>query len=163
MKPAPDDVGLFGPVPPPAPRLRGRPGWERLDAVDPRLGKGWGRWRFEPNDWLVRHCGHPTALFPYYIQTTEGQMIVAPNGRGFTHLALAQAEVERLFNEALGEEEGLRRIKQAVRKRLDQLAAERSASGSAGSNATPSALTQKVNATSTRSPNKSTTRVHLEH
>jgi hypothetical protein len=54
-------------------------------------------------------------------------------------------------------------------RRLDRPAlpgnqlSERSESGSAGSNATPSAPMQKVNATSVRSPRKSTTRVHSGH
>lgn len=39
---------------------RQRRGWERL-----RGGCG-GIWRHVASGWVVRHCGHPTALWPYY-------------------------------------------------------------------------------------------------
>lgn len=38
---------------------------------------------------VVRHCGHPTALWPYYIEA-HGRMVVAPNGRGFRHVVDAR-------------------------------------------------------------------------
>jgi hypothetical protein len=44
----------------------------------------------------VIHCGHPTANFPYYICSAQGETILAPNGRGFQLLALAKARVEQL-------------------------------------------------------------------
>jgi hypothetical protein len=42
----------------------------------------------------VRHCGHPTALWPYYGQTPRTDLLTAPNGRGFQTLNQAQAAVE---------------------------------------------------------------------
>jgi hypothetical protein len=46
--------------------------------------------------YVIRHCGHPTALWPYYGTTPGGETILAPNGRGFGHLADAQAAMEKL-------------------------------------------------------------------
>ena len=43
----------------------------------------------------MRHCGHPTANWPYYTVDLEGRMVLASEGRGFRTLAEAQAEVER--------------------------------------------------------------------
>lgn len=51
----------------------------------------WRHW----SGWIVQHCGHPTALYPWYIETPSGQ----PSGAGtFRHLADAKTEAERLFN-----------------------------------------------------------------
>jgi hypothetical protein len=47
---------------------------------------------------VVIHCGHPTALWPYYIVTPAGETVLAPSGRGFRYLAVAKAEVERRAN-----------------------------------------------------------------
>lgn len=45
--------------------------------------------------WQVRHCGHPTANFPYLIVTSDGEQLVNPvNGRGFQRLELAKEFVE---------------------------------------------------------------------
>jgi len=41
----------------------------------------------------IHHCGHPTALWPYYITHDAegaGPMTLAPNGHGFRTLALAK-------------------------------------------------------------------------
>jgi hypothetical protein len=46
---------------------------------------------------MVRHCGHPTANFPYYIETLDGRPIYAPNGRGFTKLKDAKQRVEEEY------------------------------------------------------------------
>ena len=46
--------------------------------------------------YIIHHCGHPTALWPYYGHTPAGKMIIAPNGRAFAHLADAQAAMEKL-------------------------------------------------------------------
>ncbi len=40
-------------------------------------------------DVVVRHCGHPTALWPYYAEI-GGRMHIAPNGRGFVHADTAR-------------------------------------------------------------------------
>jgi hypothetical protein len=47
----------------------------------------------EPTDIYIHHCGHPTAIYPYYISRREdgqGPMILAVNGHGFMSLADAK-------------------------------------------------------------------------
>jgi hypothetical protein len=63
---------------------RTRPGWQVI-----RPGCEWSY-----RGWIVQHCGHPTALWPYLGWSPSGEMIVGENGKGFRTLALAQAEVE---------------------------------------------------------------------
>lgn len=45
--------------------------------------------------WEVRHCGHPTANWPYAAYHDDGRALVSGNGRGWIALADAMAEVER--------------------------------------------------------------------
>lgn len=45
--------------------------------------------------WQVKHCGHPTALYPYSVHDLEGRMHLHPNGRAFQYLKDAKAYVER--------------------------------------------------------------------
>ncbi len=47
--------------------------------------------------WVI-HCGHPTALWPYYIEAffQEG-IIVSPNGHGFTYLEDAKLGAWKAF------------------------------------------------------------------
>lgn len=40
-----------------------RKGWTKTR--EPRSGVA-GEWRHNASGWLVKHCGHPTALWPYY-------------------------------------------------------------------------------------------------
>lgn len=47
-------------------------------------------------NYTISHCGHPTALWPYYLTDTQGRMILAPNGQGFQTLASASAAAELL-------------------------------------------------------------------
>lgn len=47
----------------------------------------------EQTNIYVHHCGHPTAIWPYYISRRadgKGPMILAPNGHGFMTLKAAQ-------------------------------------------------------------------------
>lgn len=48
----------------------------------------------------IIHCGHPTALWPYYIQPPDGfgdhHMAIAPNNKAFQYLADAQAAARLL-------------------------------------------------------------------
>jgi len=47
---------------------------------------------------VVQHCGHPTANTPYTVEVPwSRQIIVAPSGRGFQHLADAKAEAIRQY------------------------------------------------------------------
>lgn len=54
-------------------------------------GKACGaRWEHITGAW-VQHCGHPTALRPYYGAKANGDSII-PEGQGaFRHLAVAKA------------------------------------------------------------------------
>lgn len=46
----------------------------------------------------VQHCGHPTALWPYYVTAHWLKEIeLAPNGRGFRLLVDAKARAEELY------------------------------------------------------------------
>jgi hypothetical protein len=73
----------------------GRSGWTRLSARG--LPTCFGRWLYEPNGCAVLHCGHPTAIWPYYIvRPGSTKILVAPNGHGFRTLKLAMDAAERL-------------------------------------------------------------------
>jgi len=39
---------------------------------------------------VVRHCGHPTALYRYYIQLPNGRVRVDESGRAFKYLVEAK-------------------------------------------------------------------------
>jgi hypothetical protein len=78
---------------------RQRQGWEQLER-----GCG-GVWRHVSSGWRVYHCGHPTALFPYYGEAPDGGDMLLPggvwrpggpkpNGYAFRLLAGAQQAVE---------------------------------------------------------------------
>lgn len=72
--------------------MRQRPGWERL-----RGGCG-GVWRHVSSGWLVRHCGHPTALWPYSIHDKANSTTrIAPNGHGFRKVVQAQEACEEMI------------------------------------------------------------------
>ncbi len=51
--------------------------------------------RGRPSGVSVQHCGHPTANFPYTVETPT-KTYVAPNGRGFALLRDAKAFAARL-------------------------------------------------------------------
>ena len=55
-----------------------------------------GIWR-HTSGFEVRHCGHPTANWPYYVLSTAGEMFVHPCGYAFRLLAEAQDAVERFL------------------------------------------------------------------
>jgi len=48
--------------------------------------------------WEVRHCGHPTANWPYHLTDPEApnDVIVTHNGQGFRRLIDAMAAVEMI-------------------------------------------------------------------
>lgn len=44
--------------------------------------------------WSIQHCGHPTALWPYYITDPDGRPHIDPvTGRAFRNLATAKARL----------------------------------------------------------------------
>lgn len=53
-----------------------------------------------PAGYLIQHCGHPTALWPYALYGPDGAMILAPNGRAWRTLFDAAFGVERLLTQA---------------------------------------------------------------
>lgn len=65
-------------------------GWQRVDP------KPWtklrARWQ-GPRGFVLEHCGHPTALYPWALYDAEGTMHVMFNGRAWSSLADAVAYV----------------------------------------------------------------------
>jgi hypothetical protein len=55
--------------------------------------KGWkplgGRTYRHVTGWLIEHCGHPTALWPYALYDPSGKMILTPSGRAWPTVASA--------------------------------------------------------------------------
>jgi hypothetical protein len=53
-------------------------------------------WRHDPSGWLVQHCGHQTAIWPYYLvdPAFPESATMTHNGRGFTALLAAFEAVE---------------------------------------------------------------------
>jgi hypothetical protein len=76
-----------------APAVEALPVWERITSP---IGRIFTQYLHRPSGYVVRHCGHPTANFPYYIETPQGPNILAPNGRGFQRLDLAKQHVEAI-------------------------------------------------------------------
>lgn len=70
-----------------------RVGWTRNDARSKTAAV-----YTHTSGWRVVHCGHPTALWPYYLLSPEGLELVASNGHGFRLLVDAQVAVERFLN-----------------------------------------------------------------
>jgi hypothetical protein len=53
-------------------------------------------WR-HASGWIVQHCGHPTANWPYYLVSPQGDSpIIASHGHCFRTLQEAKAAVEGL-------------------------------------------------------------------
>lgn len=73
--------------------VRNRPGWTRLTPPGSRTNHG--HWR-HVSGWEIRHCGHPTALYPYYAVDPKHpeRATVTFNGKGFWTLLLAMEAVE---------------------------------------------------------------------
>ena len=72
-----------------------REGWTRLS--DPKKGKCEAHWQ-HTSGWEIRHCGHPTANWPYYLQDPERQelCVMTHNGLGFATLKCAMLAVEEI-------------------------------------------------------------------
>lgn len=60
--------------------------WRKVDDVT---------WELVGTDYLVKHCGHPTANWPYYVLDPDGRTMIARNGHGFRLLADAKAAARR--------------------------------------------------------------------
>jgi hypothetical protein len=55
-------------------------GWERL--TSPSRGKLGQVWRHVASGWIVEHCGHPTALWPWSARAPDrlDEMVLARTG-----------------------------------------------------------------------------------
>ena len=70
-------------------------GWTRTPPKGDKVGAQWEH----PSGWIVAHCGHPTAHFPYYLIHPKGWKLPALT---FRHLEEAQGHVLRqLWQEAV--------------------------------------------------------------
>lgn len=67
--------------------------WERIDGGRGKIGSRY----LHPSGYLIQHCGHPTALWPYALYTPDDYMVIAPNGRAWQNLQAAAIEVDRLL------------------------------------------------------------------
>jgi hypothetical protein len=67
--------------------------WIKRSAPGDKCG---GAWR-HTSGWEVRHCGHPTANWPYYIEHPDRkEIVVSFNGLGFKTSKVARGVVEMI-------------------------------------------------------------------
>ena len=73
-----------------------RDGWARLSAAGDKLGARW----IHDSGWIVFHCGHPTANWPYAAYDPEhpGTITADLSGRGFRNLARAFGRIEGVLS-----------------------------------------------------------------
>lgn len=58
-----------------------------------KSGKG-ASWRHE-SGWELHHCGHPTALWPYWLQHPDVDApVFSHNGKGFDSVRAAKVAIE---------------------------------------------------------------------
>jgi len=69
------------------------PGWTRRSESGRKTSADW---EHRATGWHVRHCGHPTAIHPYFAEDPDGRMVVHANGHGFDTLLQAMSAVEQL-------------------------------------------------------------------
>lgn len=55
-----------------------------------------GKGTYEKGGWIIEHCGHPTANYPYMLYDPDGNPHLAPNGRAHKTLAAAKQFQEEL-------------------------------------------------------------------
>lgn len=76
-----------------------RPTWERTDPPRPqdrgRARHKFATWRHR-SGYLVKHCGHPTALYPWYILAPADAPDEATCGKTYQLLKDAKARAEEL-------------------------------------------------------------------
>jgi len=60
-------------------------GWTRVDGGKGKLGAVW----VHRAGWELRHCGHPTAHYPWSLYNPAGETVAAPNGRAWPNLEMA--------------------------------------------------------------------------
>lgn len=75
--------------------MRQRAGWKRLSPPGHKLR---AEWLHEASGWLVKHCGHPTANWPYYArQPHDPALVVTHNGKAWRTLLEACEGVESVL------------------------------------------------------------------
>lgn len=75
-----------------------RQGWTRLSQPGNKCRT---HWVHDASNWQLRHCGHPTANWPYYlINPTSLCTVVSFNGLGFKTLAVSMDAVEGVLSGA---------------------------------------------------------------
>lgn len=74
-----------------------RAGWTRLSPPGRKLI---ARWRHDASGWQLRHCGHQTAIWPYFAEDPNrvhpDDHVVTPSGRGFATLKAGMSAIEDL-------------------------------------------------------------------
>lgn len=64
--------------------------WRRVDRTEGKL-----RARYvHPDGFTIRHCGHPTALWPYVLER-HGRAILSPSGHHWRTVTLAALAVQQ--------------------------------------------------------------------
>lgn len=82
-------------------------------------GKGLKRVLTHATGWKVRHCGHPTAHWSWYVQSPEGVSYVRASGSAWAHQDEAKAAAEELSG---GGSANSWPMSQALRVRAEQKA-----------------------------------------
>jgi hypothetical protein len=67
--------------------------WRRLDSGRGKIGSCY----WHSAGYTIKHCGHPTALWPYQLLNEDGETLLAQNLRAFRTLDDAAAEVDRVL------------------------------------------------------------------
>lgn len=77
-----------------------RPGWIRLSTPGKKLD---ACYRHVASGWLVKHCGHPTANWPYYAvdPAHPHDITMTHNGLGWRRADLAFDAIERVLRGGL--------------------------------------------------------------
>lgn len=65
-----------------------RPGWHRLKR---------GCYAHHPTEWQVKHCGHATALHPFFALSPDGKQVAASRARAFDSVEEAKLVVEGII------------------------------------------------------------------
>ena len=73
-----------------------RHGWTR---ISPKPGTCWTHWAHQDSGWQFRHCGHPTANWPYYfIDPASLRTVMSFNGLGFKSVEVCMNVIEGVIS-----------------------------------------------------------------
>jgi len=65
--------------------------WRHVDPT--RVGDKCSTHLVHKDGWELHHCGHPTAIYGYYLVDPSGRQVLAANGRGWMTQAAAMEHV----------------------------------------------------------------------